>query len=199
MNTFTFSGKIDSEIRIRKHPVHEVSDYAKFDVEVDNFCRLECRAFGDPGYDLFRFGQIGDRIEGVAKLFCSNIGTHIQIINFNFVDKDLNELKQVKISDVVKKALKERLNFERIVKNLYCVYQGSLSKGDLEELVENVLISILSINDPKIQENAAAVNYDNVMQWIGYMIGGNAKDGYFIRKMYNLNKYVESCVKNAKV
>lgn len=198
MNTFTFSGKIDSEIRIRKHPVTK-GDYAKFDVEVDDFCRLEVRAFGDPGYDLFKFGQIGDRIEGVAKLFCSKIGTHIQIVSFNFIDKDLNKLKQVKISEVVIKALKERLNFERIVNNLYCVYQSSLSKSDLEELVEAVLLSILSINDPKIQENAAAVNYDNVMQWVGYMIGGNPKDGYFVRKMYNLDKYVESCVKNAKV
>lgn len=198
MNTFTFSGKIDSEIRIRKHPVTK-GDYAKFDVEVDDCCRLEVHAFGDPGYDLFKFGQIGDRIEGVAKLFCSKIGTHIQIVNFNFIDKDLNKLKQVKISEVVIKALKERLNFERIVNNLYCVYQSSLSKSDLEELVEAVLLSILSINDPKIQENAAAVNYDNVMQWVGYMIGGNPKDGYFVRKMYNLDKYVESCVKNAKV
>ena len=198
MNTFTFSGKIDTEILIRKHPVTK-GDYAKFDVEVDDCCRLEVHAFGDPGFDLFKFGQIGDRIEGVAKLFCSKIGTHIQIVNFNFIDKDLNKLKQVKISEVVIKALKERLNFERIVNNLYCVYQSSLSKSDLEELVEAVLLSILSINDPKIQENAAAVNYDNVMQWVGYMIGGNPKDGYFVRKMYNLDKYVESCVKNAKV
>ena len=198
MNTFTFSGKIDSEIRIRKHPVTK-GDYAKFYIEVDDCCRLEVHAFGDPGYDLFKFGQIGDRIEGVAKLFCSKIGTRIQIVNFNFIDKDLNKLKQVKISEVVIKALKERLNFERIVNNLYCVYQSSLSKSDLEELVEAVLLSILSINDPKIQENAAAVNYDNVMQWVGYMIGGNPKDGYFVRKMYNLDKYVESCVKNAKV
>lgn len=198
MNTFTFSGKIDTEILIRKHPVTK-GDYAKFYIEVDDCCRLEVHAFGDPGYDIFKFGQIGDRIEGVAKLFCSKIGTHIQIVNFNFIDKDLNKLKQVKISEVVIKALKERLNFERIVNNLYCVYQSSLSKSDLEELVEAVLLSILSINDPKIQENAAAVNYDNVMQWVGYMIGGNPKDGYFVRKMYNLDKYVESCVKNAKV
>lgn len=198
MNTFTFSGKIDTEILIRKHPVTK-GDYAKFYIEVDDCCRLEVHAFGDPGYDIFKFGQIGDRIEGVAKLFCSKIGTHIQIVNFNFIDKDLNKLKQVKISEVVIKALKERLNFERIVNNLYCVYQSSLSKSDLEELVEAFLLSILSINDPKIQENAAAVNYDNVMQWVGYMIGGNPKDGYFVRKMYNLDKYVESCVKNAKV
>ena len=159
MNTFTFSGKINSEILIRKHPVTK-GDYAKFYIEVDDCCRLEVHAFGDPGYDLFKFGQTGDRIEGVAKLFCSKIGTHIQLVNFNFIDKDLNMLKQVKTSDVVLKALKERLRFDRIVNNLHCVFQRSLSESDVEELVNNVLICIVSSNDPKVQENAAVVNYD---------------------------------------
>lgn len=198
MNTFTFSGKIDSEIRIRKHPVTK-GDYAKFDVEVDDCCRLEVHAFGDPGYDIFKFGQTGDRIEGVAKLFCSKIGTHIQIVNFNFIDKDLNKLKQVKTSDVVLKALKERLKFDRIVNNLHCVFARSLSESDVEELVNNVLICIVSSNDPKVQENAAVVNYDNITKWINYLVDGNQIDGYSIRHMYNLQKYVESCVKNETV
>lgn len=198
MNNFTFSGKIDSEILIRKHPVTK-GDYAKFDVEVDDCCRLEVHAFGDPGYDLFKFGQTGDRIEGVAKLFCSRIGTHIQLVNFNFIDKDLNKLKQVKTSDVVLKALKERLRFDRIVNNLHCVFQRSLSESDVEELVNNVLICIISSNDPKVQENAAVINYDNITKWINYLVDGNQIDGYSIRHMYNLQKYVESCVKNETV
>ena len=198
MNTFTFSGKIDSEILIRKHPVTK-GDYAKFYIEVDDCCRLEVHAFGDPGYDLFKFGQIGDRIEGVAKLFCSKIGTHIQIVNFNFIDKDLNKLKQVKTSDVVLKALKERLKFDRIVNNLHCVFQRSLSESDVEELVNNVLICIVSSKDPKVQENAAVVNYDNITKWINYLVDGNQTEGYSIRHMYNLQKYVESCIKNETV
>lgn len=198
MNTFTFSGKIDTEILIRKHPVTK-GDYAKFYIEVDDCCRIEVHAFGDPGYDLFKFGQIGDRIEGVAKLFCSRIGTHIQIVNFNFIDKDLNKLKQVKTSDVVLKALKERLRFDRIVNNLHCVFQRSLSESDVEELVNNVLICIVSSNDPKVQENAAVINYDNITKWINYLVDGNQMDGYSIRHMYNLQKYVESCVKNETV
>lgn len=198
MNTFTFSGKIDSEILIRKHPVTK-GDYAKFYIEVDDCCRLEVHAFGDPGYDIFKFGQTGDRIEGVAKLFCSRIGTHIQIVNFNFIDKDLNKLKQVKTSDVVLKALKERLRFDRIVNNLHCVFGCSLSESDVEELVNNVLICIISSNDPKVQENAAVVNYDNITKWINYLVDGNQIDGYSIRHMYNLQKYVESCVKNETV
>ena len=198
MNTFTFSGKIDSEILIRKHTVTK-GDYAKFYIEVDDCCRLEVHAFGDPGYDLFKFGQIGDRIEGVAKLFCSRIGTHIQIVNFNFIDKDLNKLKQVKTSDVVLKALKERLKFDRIVNNLHCVFARSLSESDVEELVNNVLICIVSSKDPKVQENAAVVNYDNITKWINYLVDGNQIDGYSIRHMYNLQKYVESCVKNETV
>lgn len=198
MNTFTFSGKIDSEILIRKHPVTK-GDYAKFYIEVDDCCRLEVHAFGDPGFDLFKFGQIGDRIEGVAKLFCSKIGTHIQIVNFNFIDKDLNKLKQVKTSDVVLKALKEKLRFDRIVNNLHCVFQRSLSESDVEELVNNVLICIVSSNDPKVQENAAVVNYDNITKWINYLVDGNQIDGYSIRHMYNLQKYVESCIKNETI
>ena len=198
MNTFTFSGKIDTEILIRKHPVTK-GDYAKFYIEVDDCCRLEVHAFGDPGYDIFKFGQTGDRIEGVAKLFCSRIGTHIQIVNFNFIDKDLNKLKQVKTSDVVLKALKERLKFDRIVNNLHCVFARSLSESDVEELVNNVLICIVSSNDPKVQENAAVVNYDNITKWINYLVDGNQIDGYSIRHMYNLQKYVESCVKNETV
>lgn len=198
MNTFTFSGKIDSEILIRKHPGTK-GDYAKFYIEVDDCCRLEVHAFGDPGYDIFKFGQTGDRIEGVAKLFCSRIGTHIQIVNFNFIDKDLNKLKQVKTSDVVLKALKERLRFDRIVNNLHCVFQRSLSESDVEELVNNVLICIVSSNDPKVQENAAVVNYDNITKWINYLVDGNQTEGYSIRHMYNLQKYVESCVKNETV
>lgn len=198
MNTFTFSGKIDTEILIRKHPFTK-GDYAKFYIEVDDCCRLEVHAFGDPGYDLFKFGQIGDRIEGVAKLFCSKIGTHIQIVNFNFIDKDLNKLKQVKTSDIVLKALKERLKFDRIVNNLHCVFGRSLSESDVEELVNNVLICIVSSNDPKVQENAAVVNYDNITKWINYLVDGNQIDGYSIRHMYNLQKYVESCIKNETV
>lgn len=198
MNTFTFSGKIDTEILIRKHPVTK-GDYAKFYIEVDDCCRLEVHAFGDPGYDIFKFGQTGDRIEGVAKLFCSKIGTHIQIVNFNFIDKDLNKLKQVNTSDVVLKALKERLRFDRIVNNLHCVFQRSLSESDVEELVNNVLICIVSSNDPKVQENAAVVNYDNITKWINYLVDGNQTEGYSIRHMYNLQKYVESCVKNETV
>ena len=195
MNTFTFSGKIDTEILIRKHPFTK-GDYAKFYIEVDDCCRIEVHAFGDPGYDIFKFGQTGDRIEGVAKLFCSRIGTHIQIVNFNFIDKDLNKLKQVNTSDVVLKALKERLRFDRIVNNLHCVFQRSLSESDIEELVNNVLICIVSSNDPKVQENAAVVNYDNITKWINYLVDGNQIDGYSIRHMYNLQKYVESCIKN---
>lgn len=198
MNTFTFSGKIDTEILIRKHPVTK-GDYAKFYIEVDDCCRLEVHAFGDPGYDIFKFGQIGDRIEGVAKLFCSKIGTHIQLVNFNFIDKDLNKLKQVKTSDVVLKALKERLKFDRIVNNLHCVFARSLSESDVEELVNNVLICIVSSNDPKVQENAAVVNYDNITKWINYLVDGNQIDGYSIRHMYNLQKYVESCIKNETI
>lgn len=198
MNTFTFSGKIDSEILIRKHPVTK-GDYAKFYIEVDDCCRLEVHAFGDPGYDIFKFGQIGDRIEGVAKLFCSKIGTHIQLVNFNFIDKDLNKLKQVKTSDVLLKALKERLRFDRIVNNLHCVFQRSLSESDVEELVNNVLICIVSSNDPKVQENAAVINYDNITKWINYLVDGNQTDGYSIRHMYNLQKYVESCIKNETI
>lgn len=198
MNTFTFSGKIDSEILIRKHPVTK-GDYAKFYIEVDDCCRLEVHAFGDPGYDIFKFGQTGDRIEGVAKLFCSRIGTHIQIVNFNFIDKDLNKLKQVKTSDVVLKALKERLKFDRIVNNLHCVFARSLSESDVEELVNNVMICIVSSKDPKVQENAAVVNYDNLMKWVNYLVDGNQIDGYSIRKMYNLQKYVDSCIKNETV
>lgn len=198
MNTFTFSGKIDSEILIRKHPVTK-GDYAKFYIEVDDCCRIEVHAFGDLGYDIFKFGQIGDRIEGVAKLFCSKIGTHIQLVNFNFIDKDLNKLKQVKTSDVVLKALKERLRFDRIVNNLHCVFQRSLSESDVEELVNNVLICIVSSNDPKVQENAAVINYDNITKWINYLVDGNQIDGYSIRHMYNLQKYVESCIKNETI
>ena len=198
MNTFTFSGKIDSEILIRKHPVTK-GDYAKFYIEVDDCCRLKAHAFGDPGYDLFKFGQTGDRIEGVAKLFCSKIGTHIQIVNFNFMDKDLSKLKQVKTSDVVLKALKERLKFDRIVNNLHCVFARSLSESDVEELVNNVMICIVSSKDPKVQENAAVVNYDNLMKWVNYLVDGNQIDGYSIRKMYNLQKYVDSCIKNETV
>ncbi len=198
MNTFTFSGKIDTEILIRKHPVTK-GDYAKFYIEVDDCCRIEVHAFGDPGYDIFKFGQTGDRIEGVAKLFCSRTGTHIQIVNFNFIDKDLNKLKQVNTSDVVLKALKERLRFDRIVNNLHCVFQRSLSESDIEELVNNVLICIVSSNDPKVQENAAVVNYDNITKWINYLVDGNQIDGYSIRHMYNLQKYVESCIKNETI
>ena len=198
MNTFTFSGKIDTEILIRKHPVTK-GDYAKFYIEVDDCCRLEVHAFGDPGYDIFKFGQTGDRIEGVAKLFCSKIGMHIQIVNFNFIDKDLNKLKQVKTSDVVLKALKEKLRFDRIVNNLHCVFQRSLSESDVEELVNNVLICIVSSNDPKVQENAAVINYDNITKWINYLVDGNQIDGYSIRHMYNLQKYVESCIKNETI
>jgi len=198
MNTFTFSGKIDTEVVARKHPVNK-KDYSKFFIQVDTFCRLECHVFGDVGYDLFTYGRPGDRIEGIAKLFSSKTGTYIQILNFNFVDKNLDELKKVKISDDIINALKERLHVDVAVNHLFCACNPSLSEKDIEDLANNIVMCMLSTKSEKAQQNIRLIDFHKFKSILTYFIDGNSKEGYHVREMYNPQRYIDVLLENEKV
>lgn len=198
MNTFTFSGKLTTNVRVRKNVVSG-DDYANFRVYIDDHCEIECKAFATVGLDFAKFAEAGDRIEGVAKLMCTERYTWLQIIQASFLDKDICAISKEKIPETVVRALKERIHFSTIVNRQLTVYNGSIKASEIEELTDTVVRLIVACDNPKARENASdKITFDSVLALMFNLYEGNAKNGYAKRHITSLPKYVEGWMLHVK-
>ncbi len=194
MNTFTFSGKIDSAVLARKNVVTN-SEYSEFSLFIDDRCVISCRAYGEPGATLFFNAKTGDRIEGVGRICATPFMTWIEIINVNFVDKKIEAHKP---SEKVIEAFKVQIDYDNILDNIYNFVKKSYSKEEINKLLSSIVLAIVSTTDAAAQENSKSINSNNFEYFCSQFFVYDAKNGFELRKVFDLQKYVNAWMKNVK-
>ncbi len=194
MNTFTFSGKINSDVRVRKN-VATNSEYSEFSIRIDDRCVISCCAYGEPGSTLLYNGHNGDRIEGVARLCATPIKTWLEILNVNFVDKKIESKKP---SEKIVEAFKVQIEFDNVLDCIYDYVKQSFKKEDVKNLMQSVVLAIVSTDDVAAMENAKAINSTNFQYFCGQFFVGDRESGFTMRKVFDLQKYVNKWMKNVK-
>lgn len=194
MNTFTFSGKIDSDIKVKMNAGVN-KEYADFTLFVDDRCSIGCRSYGEPGSTLFFHGYKGDRIEGVARLCSTPIKTWLEILNVNFVDKKIEAKKP---SEKIIEAFKVHVKFDIVLDCIYNYVKPSFKKEEIKNFMQSVVLAIVSTDDVAAMENAKSINETNFQHFCGQFFVGDMNNGFTMRKVFDLQKYVNKWMKNVK-